>query len=75
MRDDYFKTLGIIMCVMYAFSSILSLSFVIDKNIPFLQTIPPVLSFVNLSLGVSFIVVSLLFIVMSLRAKFKKNRK
>lgn len=75
MKDDYFKTLGVMMCVMYAFSAVLSLSFVIDKSVPFMETLEPVLRFINLSLGVSFIVVSVFFGAILLRAKLKNQNK
>lgn len=74
MKDDYFKTLGMMMCVMYTFGAFLSLSFVFDKHTPFLQTISPVLDFLNLSLGVAFASVSLLFCVLYLRSEMKERK-
>lgn len=74
MKDDYFKTLGMMICVMYTFGAFLSLSFVFDKHTPFLQTISPVLDFLNLSLGVAFVSVSLLFCVLYLRSKMKERK-
>lgn len=75
MKDDYFKTLGIMMCVMYAFSAVLSLSFVIDDSVPFMETLSPVLRFINLSLGVSFVIVSIFFVTIWLRNKIKTYNK
>lgn len=77
MKDDYFKTLGIAVSVMYVFSFFLALSFVFDKKLHFLEALPLVLDFVNLALGISFIFISLLFFIMSVSEslKAKKNKK
>lgn len=74
MKDDYFKTLGIAVLVMYVFSFFLSLSFVFDKKLPFLEALPLVLDFVNLALGISFIFISVLFLIMGAKEQLQAKR-